>query len=243
MKNVNLFLIDYQNDFVLKDGNLAVNGAEKDIENFKNDVKDIIPNLKTIFISRDFHKENAPFFVSENEETDNPDKWPKHCVENTNGCRLHENVLDFLKSVSNSDHIFKNLSNRDPFYLMTDCGDPSLVLITKGYGTEKEEYSAFSGFVENKDVLFYGYKDILLGSDLYIFCGEALDYCVYNSVKDFINLAKEYDSDIVNKIVVSTLYSSWIGSADDVIKLYRKLGIELTNKSFEEMIVGEIKND
>lgn len=238
MKNVNLFLIDYQNDFVLKDGNLAVNGAEKDIENFKNDVKAIIPNLKTIFISRDFHKENAPFFVSENEEIDSLDKWPKHCVENTNGCRLHENVLDFLKGISNSDHIFKNLSDKDPFYLTTDYGHPSLVLITKGYGTEKEEYSAFSGFVENKDVLFYGYKDTLLGSDLYIFCGEALDYCVYNSVRDFINLAKKYDSYIVNKIVVSTRYSSSIKPLIKVLPLYEKLGVKVVYESFEEIIKG-----
>lgn len=238
MKNVNLFLIDYQNDFVLRDGNLAVNGAEKDIENFKNDVKAIISNLKTIFISRDLHKENAPFLVSENEEINSPDKWPKHCVENTDGCRLHENVLDFLADISDSDHILKNLSKKDPYYLMVDYGDPSVMLITKGYGTEKEEYSAFSGFVENKDVLFYGYKDTLLGSDLYIFCGEALDYCVYNSVKDFINLAKVYDNDIVNKIVVSTKYSSSIKPLIKVLSLYEELGVKVVYESFEEIIKG-----
>lgn len=238
MKKVNLFLIDYQNDFVLKDGCLSVKGAEKDVENFQNDIGNIIPNLRTVFVSRDFHKENAPFFISENEISTDPDKWIKHCVENTEGCKLHKNVLDFLKSISNSDHIFKNLSDRDPFYLMTDCSRPSVVLITKGYGTEKEEYSAFSGFVENKDVLFYGYKDILLGSDLYIFCGEALDYCVFNSVKDFINLAKEYDENIKDKVIVSTKYSSPIRSMDETINLYKELGIDLINKSFEEIIVG-----
>ena len=149
-----------------------------------------------------------------------------------------ENILSFLVSISNSDHILKNLSNRDPFYLMLDYGDPSVMLITKGYGTEKEEYSAFSGFFKNEDGPSYDYKDVLFNSDLYIFCGEALDYCVYNSVKDFINLANEYDSDIVNKIVVSTRYSSSIKPLAKVLPLYEKLGVKVVCESFEEIIKG-----
>ena len=82
-----LLLIDLQNDFVIENGVLYFEGAEK-VVNYACDMIDKFKeeNLP-IITTQDWHDEKDPEFSL----------FPKHCVENTYGAELHWKIKEKLK--------------------------------------------------------------------------------------------------------------------------------------------------
>lgn len=163
-----LGIIDPQNDF-FKEGSLAVPNAEEIIGPI-NKLRFLCYNFMNTFISQDYHPYNHMSFASTYNEqpftkkilniddlTINQTLWPDHCVQNTKGSKIHNDILKL-----SSDKI-----------------------VFKGTKQNVESYSAFGdeycGNYENT-----GLKLWLNNSNItnIIIVGLATDYCVYNTVLD-----------------------------------------------------------
>lgn len=79
-----LIIIDYQYDFVNPNGSLYIHGAEKIIDYIKELVNRI--NYSRIIYTVDEHCPNHSSFG----------KWGKHCIINTIGASLPEELVDIL---------------------------------------------------------------------------------------------------------------------------------------------------
>lgn len=152
-----LIIVDVQHDF-LPDGALGVAGGNQIIDPIAALVSAGRVSKSTtgynydhVFASRDWHPTNHMSFI------ENGGIWPAHCVANTRGAEIHEQI--------------QSLNPR---------------IITKGFNPEKEAYSAFDGFVEDKDspLLHEHLLDNFVTTvDI---CGLALDYCVRATAMDAV---------------------------------------------------------
>lgn len=82
-----LLIIDIQNDFVKPGGALYSNGVE-----------DIIPDILSLVEM--FKKEGAPIITTMDWHVAHDpefEKWPPHCIENTEGAALVKELSDSLK--------------------------------------------------------------------------------------------------------------------------------------------------
>lgn len=79
-----LIIVDYQYDFVNPNGSLYINGAEKLIDYIKELVNR--NNYSRIIYTMDEHSPNHPSF----------EKWGKHCIINTVGASLPEDLVNIL---------------------------------------------------------------------------------------------------------------------------------------------------
>lgn len=170
-------IIDVQNDFC-KGGKLAVAEAEEALAAI-NKLRFIYHEVRT-FISQDWHDDYHMSFA----ETHNkkpftgPEKltlvmedetiitvqqmmWPRHCVENTVGSRLHNDLI-----ITKNDLIVK-----------------------KGTKKNVESYSAFGDEFQGKyeKTKLNDWLKALGATDI-ILTGLASDYCVYNTALDAIRL-------------------------------------------------------
>ena len=89
-----LLIVDVQNDF-LKDGSLAVEGAEQVIPV----INKIMDKFNLVIASKDWHPQKTVHF----------EKWPAHCVTDTKGAEFHPDLTDekinkiFYKGTGNKD--------------------------------------------------------------------------------------------------------------------------------------------
>ena len=84
--------------------------------------------------------------------------WPVHCVAHSEGSSLPEEFLPFI------------------------CGmhdDGTINILMKGYESEKEEYGA------NPEYIMLSHR-VKPRECEYVFCGIAGDYCVKETIKNFI---------------------------------------------------------
>jgi nicotinamidase/pyrazinamidase len=142
-----LLVVDVQNDFVT--GSLAVPSAEEIIPVIGNS----IPKFNSTIYSMDAHIEDHPSFRAQG------GPWPKHCVINSPGYMLHDDLTFWKKRT---------------------------IIVHKGL--EEEAYSAFDGHIVGsnnepieKFLKTYGTKRLFV-------CGLATDYCVKATVLDALKL-------------------------------------------------------
>jgi len=173
-----LGIIDVQNDFC-KGGALAITEAEEALAAI-NKLRYICDNCVKTFISQDWHNQFHMSFAETHKKQafTGPEElklemddesiisvkqmmWPRHCVENTFGSRLHRDLI-----VRRND-----------------------IIIKKGTKKNVESYSAFGdeyfGKFE-KTRLHYHLKELDI-TDI-ILTGLATDYCVYNTALDAVRL-------------------------------------------------------
>ncbi|QTA37867.1 cysteine hydrolase [Thermosipho ferrireducens] len=88
-----LLIIDVQNDFATPKGSLYFKGAENVIDPIKKLILKFKEKELPIFYTQDWHLQNDPEF----------NIWPQHCVENTPGAEI---VDDIKKVLENYDKAF-----------------------------------------------------------------------------------------------------------------------------------------
>jgi len=151
MKNTALIVVDMQNDFI--GGPLPVPDAEKIIPR----VNRFIRQSEYVVWTADCHPTNHISFK------ENGGIWAKHCVRNSVGAQLHQDILTYYPELVKNYFIYK------------------------GKHSDKEEYSAFDG----DDAWLIGSVgeelNLILTRDnitnLFV-CGIATDYCVKHTVLD-----------------------------------------------------------
>lgn len=235
-----LLLIDPQNDFISFNGSLPVKGA---IQNTIDTIHNIYNNMDEyddIYVTLDSHQRESIFFPSgwqangqnvseftviesmdgftpmlpypdsQEEYLDklkNTDKkltiWPYHCIIGTPGHAIENQLNQILQ-----------------FYEL--YRDREVIKVLKGLNRYTEHYGAFKTEVDKtisgnfklllEDLKSYEQIDI---------CGQARDYCVYETVKQMC----EYygDTDITKKINVLYNLSSSIGDNKECDKKYAEL--------------------
>lgn len=118
----------------------------------------IIDNYTWVIITQDAHPANHCSFV------ENGGVFPPHCVEGTEGMEVYPPLMKAIE----------------------DSGFGNYHFMTKGDLADKEEFSIFqnerSGEKLSKTITEFEKFD---GIDV---CGIATDYCVYETVKDLMNI-------------------------------------------------------
>jgi nicotinamidase/pyrazinamidase len=134
-----LLVVDMQRDF-FEGGSLPVEGAEEIVPV----VNKLLEVASVIVTTQDWHPENSEHF----------DRFPVHCVRNTDGARLHPDLV---------------LNNRCIRYI-------------KGMYADEDALSAFDGKSVNHDIGLTEMLEELHVTNLVV-CGLATDYCVYATAK------------------------------------------------------------
>lgn len=98
MKQV-LIVVDMQNDFI--NGTLGSKEAEAIVPNVKKKIKKYKENNEMIFVTQDTHYDN---YLDTNEGKHLP---IKHCIVNTDGWKLHDEIYNELKQ-SSANYILKH---------------------------------------------------------------------------------------------------------------------------------------
>lgn len=106
--------------------------------------------------------------------------WPPHCVQYTTGAAIDLSLSELLVKLS---------------------GSIKISVLTKGYNPNKEEYGAF----EDKEIA----NKYLNKEDSIYICGIAGDYCVYETIRNLLNLGYKN----------ITVLTNCIASIDGGIKL------------------------
>ncbi len=155
-----LIIVDMQNDFI-PGGSLEVPGGDKIIP-----VINLLQNkFDLVIATQDWHPADHMSFAS-NHEGKNPfDKiewrgleqllWPDHCVQNTTGAELHQEL-----NTGKIEALFR-----------------------KGMDKNIDSYSGFYDNGHEKNTGLAGYLRERKASELY-FCGLAADVCVQFTIKD-----------------------------------------------------------
>ena len=92
-----LLIVDLQNDFAKPGGALYFEGAEKVIPYITNLVDEYIEKGLPIFYTQDWHEEDDYEFKI----------WNKHCVKNTKGAEIVEEIKEKLENYDKSFNIKK----------------------------------------------------------------------------------------------------------------------------------------
>lgn len=208
-----LFIVDPQNDFVNPEGSLYVKGAERAIDNIclfiqNNDIDRIIISQDT---HQYFHVGHSEFWEGDPQPgtvINNPEDimsgkyqpkinnidpvtgkpavcvlnregqiniWPHHCIEGSWGCALPERLV-----VSLNKWAAENKTRYE--------------IYQKGLNPECESFSLF----DDTTMSFEG------TTKLYI-CGFCKDFCVYNTLKDIVELKLLPQGDNIEVIDSCTL--------------------------------------
>ena len=100
--------------------------------------------------------------------------WPPHCVIGTQGHAVHDALSDALRSWANS-----TLRPID--------------FVAKGSNVKTEHYSAIQADVPDPadptTAVNLAFVERLKGADELVFAGEALDYCLLNTLRDLVAVA------------------------------------------------------
>ncbi len=161
-----LIVVDVQNDF-LPGGSLAVPEGDEIIPIINNELK----KYDLVIFTRDYHPANHKSFASQHTGEEPFNKivlngldqvlWPDHCVQNTQGSFLSED-LDFERMSK----------------------DAKMYIFKKGMDPEVDSYSAFYDNGGHSSGLIEFLKEREIAN--LVFCGLALDFCVIWSAEDAI---------------------------------------------------------
>lgn len=161
-----LLVVDVQADFC-EGGALAVQGGNDAAKRVADMVRDNPRTYNYVIASQDWHdappSSNMGHFALPPAQPNYATSWPVHCVRETEGAQLHDEILDVFK---------RGLID---------------FLVRKGTGCHS--YSAFEGAVAGARreqpllavLRTYGITDIDV-------CGIATDYCVRATVLDSLGL-------------------------------------------------------
>lgn len=93
-----LFVIDMQNDFAKKGGALYFDGADSIIPNVLNLIEEYKKQNLPIIFTQDWHEENDKEF----------EIWPKHCIKNSYGAEIIDEIKEAIKNYKNVFFIKKS---------------------------------------------------------------------------------------------------------------------------------------
>ena len=130
--------------------------------------------------------------------------WPYHCIQGTTGAALENQFANmvYFHTIARDSHV-KTLVKG------TQCQ-------TEFYGIIRPEHDPENKYI-NMDIL----NDIE-NSDKVIIAGEAMDYCVYESLRQILDYFKDRD-DIAAKIYVLEDCMSSIQDRAAANKMYQEL--------------------
>jgi nicotinamidase/pyrazinamidase len=195
-----LVIVDIQNDF-MPDGALGVKDGDEIIEPINQFSEKFRRTGNVVILTQDWHPPRHLSFASSHKKKPyepfesggiGPILWPDHCVQGSNGARFHDSL----------ETKFAN------------------AIIRKGCHQTVDSYSAF---IENDGKTHTGLSGYLktLGKERVIICGLALDYCVYYSAIDGVNLGFK----IVVLIDLSKAINSPTGHLSKVLKQMVEMGV------------------
>lgn len=149
-----LIIVDMQNDFV-EGGALGVDGGNTAAQRLANNFEKMKNDYEVIATTQDWHIDPGLHFAPEGKDPDYVDNWPVHCVKDTDGAEIVEELKSVLKG--NVDIDIKK-------------------------GQYEDAYSGFMGKTEDgktlQDLLHeYGVTEVDI-------VGIAADYCVAQSAVD-----------------------------------------------------------
>ena len=161
--NSALLIIDVQNDFC-PGGTLEVTNGDHIIQPINN----FQLNFENIVITQDWHPRDHLCFACNHKLEEystvefsygNQILWPEHCVQNTKGADLHENLNTVRSSLILRKGLNKNIDSYSAFF-----------------ENDKETSTGLDGYLRSKKV-----------ESLYL-CGLAFDFCVFYTAMDGIKL-------------------------------------------------------
>lgn len=245
-KNEALLIIDAQRDFIdLEKGALPVKGATDDIKRIIKFIYDNMESLSAIYTTMDTHSYDSifhpflwktpndeyvkPFTEITLEKIENKEVipvykeaqteyvkklkeqgsqnliiWTYHCIYATDGWLIEKqlsNILAFFE-IAKKTSIKKIIKGTDKLTEMYGAIKPEVI-------TDKNQYND------------YWTKEIKNYDKIYI-CGEAKDYCVYETIKQFCEMYKS-EKNITEKIYMINNCSSPIGDENICNKKYEEI--------------------
>ena len=256
--DINLLIVDPQRDFIdAEKGALAVNGAYDDIKRIIKFIYNNMDRISNIYVTLDTHRydsifhpimwkdssgnivppfteitlekiENNEIIPSYNRDmqinyvkalkeqgSQNLIIWPYHCLNSTDGWLIEKQLSNML--------LFFEIAKR-----------VSVIKILKGEDSYTEMYGVIRAEVITESSKKYDNSwvyDIRNAENIYV-CGEAKDYCVYESVKQFCEFYNN-DRSTTEKVNVMMNCCSAIGDNNACEQKYNELsniyGIKLLN--------------
>ena len=162
-----LIIVDFQNDFCKPTGSLYVPRAEEAKKGIISYMQKNSKDFSEIIYTKDWHTPEDESFKK------NGGTWPVHCLQNSEGAKIDEELDQELKKYNIPIKIFN-----------------------KGTVYTHEEYGAFEnckfkGGDKNdiKNYLFNNYgndSEISINNKNVVVCGLAGDYCVKESTKSLL---------------------------------------------------------
>lgn len=122
-----IMIIDMQNDFVLHDAPLYVNGAEQIIPKINEIIKYCRNNNISLFFTRDYH------LPSDNSFIENGGKFPPHCIANTKGSHIIDDFVNLVNELYVSQPI--NYSHSHSI--------SKISILFKSFDSEIDSFGAF----------------------------------------------------------------------------------------------------
>ena len=157
-EKITLIVVDLQYDFYSPSGTLSVSGGAEVAGKIKDLILKNSDLIRDVIFTVDWHPSNHCSFKENNGQ------WPMHCVQYSRGSAIHSGVLDSV------------IGMEIPY-----C------VYTKGEDFRKEEYGAFSKYMDQLDIQ-EKYSN-------FVVCGIAGDYCVLEklkNIKDFTDNVKVF---------------------------------------------------
>lgn len=157
-----LVIVDFQYDFANPNGSLYVKGAEEAQEKVVELIR--TGGFDQVILTRDWHKACDKSFK------DYGGIWPVHCVEDTPGAQVMDEIINVLDEVG-ARYVYSN----------------------KGTNPDVEEYGAFSSITKDEagTVTLRNVDDshpiTLQAHAEVVVCGIAGDYCVYETTKNLVD--------------------------------------------------------
>jgi nicotinamidase/pyrazinamidase len=152
-----LVVVDVQNDFADPSGSLYVRGGENVVSRINDEIQLALSDGALVVYTQDWHPPSTPHFAKDG------GVWPVHCVAETWGAELHNDLLVAGPSVrkgSNGEDGYSGFTMRDPV-----SGD--------------DRPTELAALLSDRDV-----TRVVVG-------GLATDYCVLGTVLDARRLGFE----------------------------------------------------
>ena len=195
--------VDLQNDFI--SGSLAVRGGENVINPINEVARAVRQSMGQVAFTRDWHPSETPHF----------DKWPVHCVADTDGAAFHPD-LEVLKND---------------------------IIISKGMG-QTDGYSGMEGISESGETLESIIDTGGRWEDANVFIGGlATDFCVESTAIDLAERFLRYRN--VNFYGISDAMKPvdlHRGDGKMSIQFMKKVGIAMVNSAKAIQIIENSKN-
>jgi nicotinamidase-related amidase len=267
MKNIDLFIIDVQNDFCDSHGALYVNGADQDSIRLANFIRAYSNRFKDVFITLDSHHNfdiaHPVYWV--NEQGNHPDPftvitvkdmeqgiwrtsrpedqnhgteyvktlaekgkyslciWPPHCLIGSWGTQVQKDVLRSLSEweIAGLSMVHKIYKGNNPF--------------TEHYGALEAEIPQND---DHSTALRTDLIERLKESEMILIAGQALDYCVANTVRQMVeNMSRETMKKIVLLKDCCSSVDPASGLSDAFLQEMSRKGVRILNSTD---LVGEI---